>query len=187
MDDWVFRKVCYHLACKVCTNSHQRYGCSDSQFARILFCTEGSGHEFEGDLRGWTVTEYTQNKLTLRKNLLMEKYVEDVKKDGKQILELLELIMKATCLAKDTLRQILFKLNQFRRNILKNMVCTFQMSTKIPDLSKISPRAPLFAMFGRLAAKSSNNLGLPRPQAPCTLEYKDFPVATTVCVGNMDI
>ena len=90
-----------------------------------------------------------KNKLTLRTKhcFVIEKYVEDVKQDEKHVPDLVELIMKAPGLVKEELRSILSKLDQFRPEILKIRVCTFQMSVKIPDSSKTSPRAPLFAII----------------------------------------
>ena len=39
-----------------------------------------------------------------------EKYIEDVKQDEKHVPDLLEAIMRATCLVKEELRPILFKI-----------------------------------------------------------------------------
>ena len=46
---------------------------------------------------------------------VIEKCVEDVKQHEKHIPDLLEAIMRPTCLVKEELRQNLMKLNQFRR------------------------------------------------------------------------
>ena len=48
-----------------------------------------------------------------------EKYIEDVKQEEKDVPDLLEAIMRPTCLVKEELRPNLFKLNQFRPEITK--------------------------------------------------------------------
>ena len=115
------RLLCTHLLhfnsasfCQIFIDPHQRCRYSDSPFARkdtFLYCrvqkwVEGGGH------RG-TVTHKT--KLILRKKhvFVIEKYIEDVKQDGKHVPDLLESIMRPTCLAKEELRPNLFKLRQF--------------------------------------------------------------------------
>ena len=47
----------------------------------------------------------------------MEKYIEDVKQDEKHVPDLLEPIMRPTCLVKEELRPILFKMSQFGSKI----------------------------------------------------------------------
>ena len=68
-------------------------------------------------------------KLTLRKRhvfvVLVGKYVEDAKQDEKHVPDLLESIMRPTCLVKEELRPILFKMSQFRPEITKTKVSTF--------------------------------------------------------------
>ena len=56
----------------------------------------------------------TKRKLTLRKSnfFVMEKYVEDAKQEEKHVPNLLEAIMRPTCVVKEELRQILFKMIQ---------------------------------------------------------------------------
>ena len=49
----------------------------------------------------------------------MEKYIEDVRQEEKDVPDLLEAIMGPTCLVKDELRPILFKMIQFRSDITK--------------------------------------------------------------------
>ena len=49
----------------------------------------------------------------------MEKYVEDARQEEKDILDLLEAIMRPTCLVKEELRPILSKLSRFRPAITK--------------------------------------------------------------------
>ena len=58
--------------------------------------------------------------------------------------DLLESIMRPTCLVKEKLQRISCKMIHFRPKITKIKVCTFQVSGKIPDSSWASPRAPLF-------------------------------------------
>ena len=77
----------------------------------------------------------------------MEKYIEDVEQDEKHVPDLLEAIMRPTCFVKEELRPILFKMTQFRPEITKARVCTFQMSGKITDSSWTSPQAPLFPII----------------------------------------
>ena len=66
-------------------------------------------------------------KLTLRKRyvFVIEKYVEDVKQDEKDVPDLLESIMRPTCLVKEELRPNLSKLSQFESKIHKIKVSTF--------------------------------------------------------------
>ena len=100
--------------------------------------------------RGWASgAADTKGKLYLRKRhfFAIEKCIEDVKQDEKDVPDLLEAIMRPTCLVKEELRRILCKMNQFGPEITKIRVCTFQMSGKIPDSSRTSPRAPLFAII----------------------------------------
>ena len=63
----------------------------------------------------------TKRKLYLRKIhfFVMEKYIEDAKQEEKDVPDLLEAIMRPTCLVKEELRQNLFKLSQFRSEITK--------------------------------------------------------------------
>ena len=66
---------------------------------------------------GWD----TKRKLYLRKRhfFVMEKYIEDAKQKEKDAPHLLEAIMRPTCLVKEELRPILFKVDQFRPEITK--------------------------------------------------------------------
>ena len=59
------------------------------------------------------------NKLTLRERhfFVMEKYIEDARQEEKDVPDLLESIMRPTCLVKEELRPILFKLGQFTPEI----------------------------------------------------------------------
>ena len=78
----------------------------------------------------------------------------------KHVPDLLESLMRPTCLVKEELRLILFKMDQFRPKIIKIRVCTFQMSGKIPDSAKVArepailtPAHPLFAISGRASGQ----------------------------------
>ena len=55
----------------------------------------------------------------------MEKYIEDVKQEEKDVPDLLESIMRPTDPAKEELRQKTMKLIQFRPKINKIRVSTF--------------------------------------------------------------
>ena len=80
-------------------------------FARkdtFLYCwvqkwVEGGGHQ---------VTPNTKRKLYIRKIhfFVIEKYVEDAKQAEKDVPDLLEPIMRPTCLVKEELRPNLFKM-----------------------------------------------------------------------------
>ena len=78
--------------------------------------------------RGWTPQGVdTKRKLYQRKNnfFVMEKYIEDARQEEKDVPDLLEAIMRPTCLVKEELRQNLFKLSQFGPEITKIKVSTF--------------------------------------------------------------
>ena len=49
----------------------------------------------------------------------MEKYIEDARQEEKDVPDLLEAIMRPTCLVKEELRQNLMKMTQFRPEITK--------------------------------------------------------------------
>ena len=49
----------------------------------------------------------------------MEKYIEDARQEEKHVPDLLEAIMRPTCLVKEEVRQFFFKLTQFRPEITK--------------------------------------------------------------------
>ena len=85
---------------------------------RILFYTTGSRNGLErvvGDGPGH------RKEVVPKKNtcFVVEKYIEDVKQEEKDVPDLLEAIMRPTCLVKEELRQILFKMSQFRPEITK--------------------------------------------------------------------
>ena len=77
----------------------------------------------------------------------MEKYILDLRQDEKHVLDLLEAIIQPIDPVKEELRQKLSKIDQFGSKITKIRVCTFQMSGKITDSCKTSPRAPLSAII----------------------------------------
>ena len=62
-----------------------------------------------------------KKKLNLRKRhfFVIEKYIEDVKQDEKHVPDLLESIMRPTCLVKEELRRNLMKMDQFKHGITK--------------------------------------------------------------------
>ena len=80
-------------------------------------------------------------KLTLRKRyfFVIENYIEDVKQDQKTVPDLLESIMRPSRLAKEELRRIMLKMSQYRTEIIKIRVSTFQMSGKISDFRRRLP------------------------------------------------
>ena len=55
----------------------------------------------------------------------MEKYIEDVRQHEKHVPDLLESIMRTTCLVKEELRPILFKMTQIMSQIQRIEVSTF--------------------------------------------------------------
>ena len=66
--------------------------------------------------RGWASGgNDTKRKLYLRKRhfFVMEKYIEDARQEEKDVPDLLEAIMRPTCLVKEELRHFLFKINEF--------------------------------------------------------------------------
>ena len=56
---------------------------------------------------------------------VMEKYIEDARQDEKYVPDLLEVIMRPTDPAKEDLRRILMKMDQFGFKITKIKVSTF--------------------------------------------------------------
>ena len=80
-------------------------------------------------------------KLTLRKRhfFVIEKYIEDVKQEEKDVPDLLEPLMRPTDPAKEELRRILSKMIKFGPKIEENRVCTFWMSGKNTDSRRRLP------------------------------------------------
>ena len=74
------------------------------------------------DTGGHRVAPDTKRKLYPRERhfLVIEKYVEDVKQDERDVPDLVESIMKGSGFVKEELRRISCKMNQFRREITKN-------------------------------------------------------------------
>ena len=91
----------------------------------------------------------TKRKLYPRKRhfFVIEKYVEDARQEEKDVPDLLEAIMRPTCLVKEELRQNLFKMIQFRPESLKS---GFDPKVKSPkmglpmDPRQFSKRPTLF-------------------------------------------
>ena len=81
----------------------------------------------------------TKRKVYLGKRpfFVMEKYIEDARQEEKDVPDLLEAIMRPTCLVKEELRQNLFKMTQFRPKIPKIKVSTFW----IPEIRCFPPEA----------------------------------------------
>ena len=78
----------------------------------------------------------------------MEKCFEDARQDEKHVPDLLEAMLRPTDPVKEESRHKLLKTRQFRPEITKIRVCTFQMSGKIPDSTNIAFEDSLFAIFG---------------------------------------
>ena len=124
----------------------------------------------------------TKRKLTLIKIhlfvLLVEKYVEDVKQDEKDVLDLLEAIMKLPGLVKEELRLILFKMSQFGSKISKIRVSTCWMVENLTDSRRRSmPAFSLVSFKPKLTLPdpiNPKNAGFWRRQAPFTLVYRDL-------------
>ena len=102
---------------------------------RILFCTAGSGNGLEG------VAGSGYRKLTLGKRhcFVIEKSIEDVKQEEKDVPDLVEPIMRPTDPVKEALWRTLFKMSQFTSKIREFRVCTFQMPGKITDSRRRLP------------------------------------------------
>ena len=93
---------------------HQRCGYSDLPFARIYyFYTAGSRNGLEGVDSGGR----GQKKKLYPRNIhffVIEKYVEDVKREEKDVPDLLESIMRPTDHVKEELQRNLCKMTKFR-------------------------------------------------------------------------
>ena len=70
------------------------------------------------------------DKLTLKKRhfFVREKYIEDAKQEEKDVPDLLESIMRPTCLVKEELRQKTMNMHEFRPKLTKIRVSTFWIS-----------------------------------------------------------
>ena len=96
--------------------------------------------------RGWTSQGAdTKRKLYLRKRqfFVIEKYVEDAKQKEKDVPDLLEAITRPTCLVKEELQPILFKMTQFRSKITKIKVSTFW----IPEIQSFPTRGQCLSLI----------------------------------------
>ena len=72
--------------------------------------------------RGWASgAADTKRKLNPREKyfFVMEKYIEDVKQEEKDVPDLLEAVMRPTCLVKEELRPNSSKMTQFRPEIIR--------------------------------------------------------------------
>ena len=110
---------------------HQRCGYSDSPFARkdtFLYCRVLNWVGGSGGAVGEQVDPKKKKHI-----FVIEKYVEDVKQDQKTVPDLVESITRATDPVKEELRRILFKMKQYRPEIIKIRASTFWISGKIPD------------------------------------------------------
>ena len=99
---------------------------------------------------GWRgVDSGCPQKLYLGKRhfFVIEKYIEDVKQEEKDVLDLVESIMRPTDPAKEELRRILSQMGQFRPKIIKIMVSTVWMSGKIPDSRRRLPAGAKWAVL----------------------------------------
>ena len=83
----------------------------------------------------------------------MEKDIEDARQDEKHVPDLLEPIIQPKDLAKEELRQKLFKIIQFGSKITKIRVCTFEMSGKITDSTNVAFEDPFLQYLAPLGAK----------------------------------
>ena len=75
------------------------------------------------------------------------------RQDEKHVPDLLKSIMRPTDPVKEELRQKLFKMSQFRPEMPKIRVCTFQMSGKIPDSTNVAFEDPFLQYLAPLGAK----------------------------------
>ena len=90
----------------------------------------------------------------------MEKYIEDARQEEKDVPDLLEAIMRPTCLVKEELRQNLFKMTQFRTEITKNKGLHFSDVRKNPGfILDQPPSIPFSNYLAALAAKYSKKCG----------------------------
>ena len=107
---------------------------------RLLFYTAGSRKGFEGLGSGGTghKKEAVPKQMTF---FVVERHIEEVKQKQKDVPDLVESIMRPTDPAKEELRRILFKMSQYRPEIIKIRVSTFWMCGKIPDSRRRLPAA----------------------------------------------
>ena len=101
----------------------------------------------------------------------MEKYVEDVRQEKKDVPDLLEAIMRPTDPVKEESRPNSYKMSQFRPEITKIRVCTFQMSGKKKSWIRPgpAPEHPFFQLFGRTSGQIFKKIMLFAPLGLVTL------------------
>ena len=80
----------------------------------------------------------TENKLTVS---VHERYIEDAKQGQRLAPHLVESRLRPSGLAKRELRRFWFKMGQFRHQIQKIGVCTFEMSGEILDSDNVAIEA----------------------------------------------
>ena len=121
-----------------------------------------------------------------RHTSVVEKYVEDIKLDGKNVPDLVESIMRPSDPVKEKLRRIFVKLHRFRPEITKIRVCTVQMSGKITDSDKVATEAllltpphPLFEIFGRASGQIFEKIRVLAPLGLVTLVGSVLTAAST--------
>ena len=118
-------------------------------------------------LREWKRCVSTQKThWSYKKHIfVMEKYIEDARQDEKHFPDLLEAIMRSTCLVKEELRPILFKTCQFKSKITKIQVWVrLTQKLKVPKWVCQSPLAnfrsgpPFLQYLAPLGAKYMERL-----------------------------
>ena len=65
----------------------------------------------------------------------MEKYIEDARQEEKDVPDLLESIMRPTCLVKEELEPNLMKMDQFRTKIMNSRNPMFSLRRPMPAFS----------------------------------------------------
>ena len=126
---------------------------------RILFYTAGSRNGLE---RVVGVGPGHKKEVVPKKKTLFcyRKIYWDARQEEVDVPDPLEAIMRPTCLVKEELRPNLFKLTQFRPEITKIRICTFQMSGKKPGFVLDQPPSTPFSNYlAALAAKYSKKIG----------------------------
>ena len=93
-------------------------------------------------------------RLTQRKRhfFVIEKHIEDVKQDEKSVPDLLESIIRPTDPVIEELPRMLFKMNQYRLEIIKIRASTFWMSGKSKDSRRRPTQPPCLVSFKPITA-----------------------------------
>ena len=100
--------------------------------------------------RGWThKKEVDPKKKTV---FVIEKHIEDVKQDQKNVPDLVESIMRPSDPVKEELRRILFETSQYRTDSIKIRVSTFWMSGKSTDSHRRPTQPPRPVSFKPITA-----------------------------------